>query len=258
MKQLSKASLISNGTSASQFQDINGDALVIMSLKVVVFDLDGTLVTNEIDFMGMRRAIRDLLKSKGFPPETLPMASTQDLLRRAFAYAGDIGLSPIEISRLRDQVYAIAAKLEWKGARKAKLVPGARETLLELKKHNVGVGVLTNDNRQVTNFLLKKYGLTKLVGKLVTRDDAPHMKPATEGLEMILQYFGATPAQTIFIGDTTIDIMTAQKLGIKCIARRSKVRTEDDLRAEGAIEVFPTLEEIIPYLKAHNLLPSPK
>ncbi len=229
-----------------------------MPLKVVVFDLDGTLVTNEIDFMSMRRAIRDLLIANGFPLETLPMNSTQELLRRAFTYAGEKGLSLIEISRLRDQVYALASKLEWEGAHKAKLVEGARETLLELQKRQVGVGVLTNDNRQTAEFLLKKYDLIKLVGKLVTRDDTPHMKPATDGLEIILQYFDATPSQTIFVGDTTIDIMTAKKLGIKCIARLSKVRTEEDLRAEGAIEVFPTLIDIIPYLEAHQLLPSPK
>jgi phosphoglycolate phosphatase len=234
------------------------DALTITSLKVVVFDLDGTLVTNEIDFMGMRESIRDYLISKGFPPDVLPMTSTQDLLRSAFYYAGNKGLTLIEISQLRDQVYAIASKIEWEGAQKAKLVEGARETLLELQKRHVGVGVLTNDNRQVADFLLKKYSLIKLVGKLVTRDDAPHMKPATDGLEMILEHFNATPAQTIFVGDTTIDIMTAKKLGIKCIARLSKVRTEDELRREGAIEVFPTLTDIIPYLETHSKLPSPK
>lgn len=206
----------------------------------------------------MRHSIRDLLISKGFPPDVLLMTSTQDLLRSGFSYAAGKGLTLIEISQLRDEAYAIAAKLEWEGARKAKLVPGAKETLLQLQKMNVGVGVLTNDNRQVADFLLKKFDLEKLVGMLVTRDEAPHMKPATDGLEMILKHFDATPDQTIFIGDTTIDIITAQKLGIKCIARLSKVRTEDELRAEGALEVFPELTEIIPYLQAQKLLPSPE
>ena len=58
-----------------------------MSLKLIVFDLDGTLVTAEIDFLAMRQVIRDLLIDQGFPPDALSLNSTQDLLRSAFISA---------------------------------------------------------------------------------------------------------------------------------------------------------------------------
>jgi phosphoglycolate phosphatase-like HAD superfamily hydrolase len=109
----------------------------------------------------------------------------------------------------------------------------------------------------VADFLLAKYEMDALVNLLISRDEAPHMKPSTEGLELILKHFGVTPSETLFIGDSTIDIMTAKKLRIPCIARLSKVRTEEELQAEGAIVVFPTLEPIIPYLDEHDLLPPP-
>lgn len=228
-----------------------------MVLQLVVFDLDGTLVTAEIDFHAMRQAIRDLLISNGFPPEVLPMNSTQDLLRSAFAHAQTQGHSPVKISELRDKVYAVAVEIEWEGAKKAQLVPGARETLEELRNRRINVAILTNDNREVADFLLAKYEMDALVNLLISRDEAPHMKPSTEGLELILKHFGVTPSETLFIGDSTIDIMTAKKLRIPCIARLSKVRTEEELQAEGAIAVFPTLEPIIPYLDEHDLLPPP-
>jgi HAD superfamily hydrolase (TIGR01509 family) len=200
-------------------------------LKLVVFDLDGTLVTAEIDFLAMRRSIRDLFVAQGFPVESLPMNSTQDLLRSAFAYAHEQGLTLIEVSRLRDQAYEVAMKEEWKGARKAELVPGARETLFELQRRSVRSAVLTNDNSQVTDYLLTKFGLETLLGLVISRDDAPHMKPATDGLEMILQHFNVTPKEAIFVGDSTIDVLTASKLGMKCIGRISKVRTAEELLA---------------------------
>ncbi|MDO8124264.1 MAG: HAD family hydrolase [Candidatus Hermodarchaeota archaeon] len=228
-----------------------------MVLQLVVFDLDGTLVTAEIDFHAMRQAIRDLLISNGFPLEVLPMNSTQDLLRSAFAYAQSQGNSPVEISELRDKVYAVAVEIEWEGAKKAQLVLGARETLQELRNRGVNVAVLTNDNREVADFLLAKFEMDALVDLLVSRDEAPHMKPSTEGLELILKHFGVTSSQTIFIGDSTIDIMTAKKLRIPCIARLSKVRTEKELHEEGAIEVFPTLEPVIQYLDEQGWLPLP-
>ncbi|MFW9984418.1 MAG: HAD family hydrolase [Candidatus Odinarchaeota archaeon] len=228
-----------------------------MILQLVVFDLDGTLVTAEIDFHAMRQAIQDLLISNGFPLEVLPMNSTQDLLRSAFAYAQSQGKSPVEISELRDKVYAVAVEIEWEGARKAQLVRGARETLQELRNRGVNVAILTNDNREVADFLLTKFEMDALVNLLVSRDEVPHMKPSTEGLELILKHFGVTPSQTIFIGDSTIDIMTAKKLRIPCIARQSKVRTEKELHAEGAIAVFPSLEPIITYLDEQGLLPLP-
>ncbi|MFX1539296.1 MAG: HAD family hydrolase [Promethearchaeota archaeon] len=228
-----------------------------MVLRLVVFDLDGTLVTAEIDFRVMRRAIRDLLLDSGFPSEVLPMHSTQDLLRSAFAYAGKEGKSAVEISELRDKVYAVAMELEWRGAKKAQLVIGAKETLQGLHSRNVKIAVLTNDNRAVADYLLNKHDLTPYVDLLISRDEAPHMKPSTEGLELILEHFKVTPDEAIFIGDSTIDVMTATKLGIRCIARQSKVRTKEELLSEGAIVVFPTLTLIIPYLEKQAMLPTP-
>lgn len=227
-----------------------------MVLRLVVFDLDGTLVTAEIDFRAMRQAIRDLLIEQGFPPEVLPMNSTQDLLRSAFAHAGKQGLTPIQISQLRDKVYATAVELEWKGAKKAQLVAGANDTLQILQKRGIRIAVLTNDNREVADYLLEKFELTKFVDLLVSRDEAPHMKPSTAGLELILNHFKVKPAQTIFIGDSTIDVMTAKKLGIQCIARLSKVRNKEELRKEGAIAVFPTLTNIISFLEKQKILPA--
>jgi HAD superfamily hydrolase (TIGR01549 family) len=213
-------------------------------------------VTAEIDFLAMRRAIRDLLIEHDFPLEVLPMNSTQDLLRSAFAHAGQEGRTPLEISKLRDKVYAEAVKYEWEGAKKAQLVPGARETLQALQNHHVKIAILTNDNRAVAEYLLEQYELEPFVDLLISRDEAPHMKPSTEGLELILEHFAKTPRATLFIGDSTIDVMTAKKLGIRCIARQSKLRTEEELRTEGAIAVFSSLTPVIAFLREQNMLPS--
>ncbi len=227
-----------------------------MAIRLVIFDLDGTLVTAEIDFHAMRRVIRDLLIEQGFPLDVLPMNSTQDLLRSAFAYAGKQGMSPVEISEIRDKVYAAAMKLEWEGAKKAQLVPGAIETLQELKNRHMQIAVLTNDNREVAEYLLAKHNLKHYVDLLITRDEAPHMKPSIEGLDFILNYFNVDPAQTILIGDSTVDVMTAKKRGIRCIARQSKLRTKEELLAEGAVAVFSSLTPIISYLIQERLLPN--
>jgi len=226
-----------------------------MVLQLIVFDLDGTLVTAEIDFHAMRTAIRDHLLTHGFPPEVLPMNSTQDLLRSAFAFAGKEGKTPVELSQIRDEVYAVAVKIEWDGARKAQIVPGTKETLLELKQRRINTAILTNDNRAVADYLLEKYDLLHLVDLIISRDEAPHMKPSTEGLELILQHFNVTTDNALFVGDSTIDIMTANKLKMRSIARQSKLRTEEELLGEGAIAVFPTLAPLIPYLESQSLLP---
>jgi HAD superfamily hydrolase (TIGR01509 family) len=229
-----------------------------LMLQLIVFDLDGTLVTAEINFEAMRKAIRDLLITHGFPREVLPMNSTQDLLRSAFAYAGNEGKTPVELSQIRDQVYAVAVEIEWEGAKKAQLVPGAIETLSELKRRQIKTAILTNDNRAVADFLLEKHELLHLVDFVISRDEAPHMKPSTAGLELILTRFEVTPKQAIFVGDSTIDIMTAKKLKMQSIARQSKLRTEEELLNEGAMAVFPSLTPIIAYLDSQGLLPPPR
>lgn len=226
-----------------------------MTLRLIVFDLDGTLVTAEIDFLAMRQVIRDLLIDQGFPPDALSLNSTQDLLRSAFIYANKIGMTAIEMSELRDRIYTVAGEIEWEGAKKAQLVPGTQETLQELKERQINIAILTNDNRQVANYLLEKYNLSAYVDMLVSREDTPHMKPAPDGLQMILEKFKITADESLFVGDSIIDIMTAKKIGMKCIARLSKVRSKKELQKEGAIAVFPTLENLIPYLVSKNFLP---
>jgi HAD superfamily hydrolase (TIGR01549 family) len=236
-----------------QPKEAKGDML----LKAVVFDLDGTLVTAEIDFPAMRRSIRDLFVSHGFPPETLPTTGTQDLLRSASSYAEKQGRPPIEIRTLRDQAYAIAEKFEWEGARKAQLVPGALEALTELKRRRVRVGVLTNGNRGSTDYLLRKFQLRELVDVVVSRDEAPQMKPATDGLELILRQLKVKRNATVLVGDSTIDLATARKLSVEFIARLSGVGAPEQLRAEGAVVLISTLVELIPYLDTRKLLPRP-
>jgi HAD superfamily hydrolase (TIGR01509 family) len=229
-----------------------------MLLKAVVFDLDGTLVTAEINFSAMRQSIRGLFISHGFPSEALPITSTHDLLRSAFSYAEKHGMSAIEIAQLRDQAYTIAERLEWEGARKAQPVPGAYDSLARLRERSVRTGVLTNGNREATDYLLQKFQLHELVDAVVSRDDAPQIKPATDGLEIILSLLKVTRKAAILVGDSKIDVLTAKGLGIECIGRLSGVATAEQLRAAGAVALISTLAELIPYLDERKLLPGPK
>jgi HAD superfamily hydrolase (TIGR01509 family) len=225
-----------------------------MLLKAVVFDLDGTLVTAEVDFRAMRSSIRQLFVKNGLPEEALPTDSTQALLRSAFSYAQKQGKSSLEIGRLRAQAYAIAEKLEWEGAHKAQLVPGSQETLVELKRRQVQTAVLTNGNRGSTDYLLRKYHLREVINMVVSRDEAPQMKPAPDGLEMILRGLQVTRKATLFVGDSIIDLLAARKLHVECIIRLSGVATPEQLQAEGATVFISTLTELIPYLQAQKRL----
>jgi len=154
----------------------------------VVFDLDGTLVVQELDFDAMRREI-------GLPTGT-PLL---EALERMDA-AG------------REAAVAVLRRHELVAAETARLNPGVAAFLDWLAECDVRRAVLSRNMREAVVKVLRRCGLSfELV---LASEDAPY-KPSPEGLWQICAAWGMAPAEVLMIGDYLYDVQAGRSAGTR-------------------------------------------
>jgi len=158
-----------------------------MLIRAVIFDLDGTITEPYFDFDAIRMEI-GIGKDGGSVLEAMERM-TPEQRRRA------------EAILLFHEDKALAA---------SKLNPGARETLLELRRRDIRIGILTRNRKCNAMAIAAKHDLT--FDMIVGREDGP-VKPDAFGVRHLCQSFGVTPAETLLVGDYLYDVLCARAAG---------------------------------------------
>lgn len=84
----------------------------------------------------------------------------------------------------------------------------------DLGQAGVGIAVVTSDDRAPTLYTLSQLGVMDAVGFLVGADDSFPAKPAPDGLLAACAHFGVEPARAAMVGDSTTDLVMAQRAGV--------------------------------------------
>lgn len=156
--------------------------------KTVIFDLDGTILDSKYDWKKIRAELG------------LEERSILDHL---------YSLSDKE----RDKKERLLKKHEMIATSNAELFPDVKEVLITLKQMNINAGLSTNNSRENTEFILKKHGLK--FDEIVTRDDGI-WKPNKEPIIFLMRKFHSKPFETLVVGDSDYDIISARAAGAYC------------------------------------------
>ncbi|WP_421905581.1 HAD-IA family hydrolase [Mameliella sp.] len=184
-----------------------------MSLSLVIFDVDGTLVDSQGDILG---AMSIAFASEGIerPTREAILAIVGLSLPQAFSHlAPDLG--PVQRTRLVESYKDAYAELRMKGGPEASpLYPGIPALLDRLSaRDDVLLGIATGKSRRGLTALLESHGLTH---RFVTRqcaDDNPS-KPHPAMLFNAMDEAGVDAERAMMIGDTSYDMEMAQAAGI--------------------------------------------
>jgi phosphoglycolate phosphatase len=81
------------------------------------------------------------------------------------------------------------------------------------------LAVVTNKPEGMSRQMLEAFGLAPRFGWILGGDTPFGRKPDPAGLLHVIQEAGATPATTLFVGDSDVDVETARRAGARvCIA----------------------------------------
>ncbi|MEM2109365.1 MAG: HAD family hydrolase [Candidatus Odinarchaeota archaeon] len=214
-------------------------------IKAVIFDLDGTLVHFKIDYKNAREQVKNYLTRLGVPEEYMLNQPIFTALEQAIRYLKSRKTSESEVNRIKEDINKIVSQFELKAANETFLTPNAKETLSEVKRLGVKIGLFTINNRQVTEIVLNKTGIKKFFNIIVSRDDTSAIKPDDEHLLTVTRKLGVEPEQSVVVGDTVYDFQAAKRLGALTIGVEG-LYDATYLKNEGKVDyVVKDLSEII-------------
>ncbi|MFO7598484.1 MAG: HAD family hydrolase [Candidatus Desulfacyla sp.] len=119
--------------------------------------------------------------------------------------------------------------------------PGLKELLKHLRPR-VGLAVATNRSNTIGD-VLDQNSLSGLFDIVVSSLDVENPKPHPESIYKILDFFSLNPDQAVYIGDSPIDLETAEAAGVHFIAYGNG-SLPAPVRAASMAEVEKVLAEI--------------
>lgn len=121
--------------------------------------------------------------------------------------------------------------------------PGVADLLGRLKAAGVQMAVYSNKADLFSREIVGHYlpGFFQLVrGKV----DGVPVKPDPAGIHNIMEELDAKPGETLFVGDSSVDIQTGHNAGLKACGVTWGFRPRASLEEAGADRLADTMEEL--------------
>lgn len=183
-----------------------------MSIKAVLFDLDGTLVNSLED---LTDAINFMLADFG-----KKALSTAEIVRLVGKGARNLVRRALESDAPADIERGLGLFVAFNTAHiadKSCLYPGVRELLETLAANGLRLAAISNKQESLSRLILESFGLASCFDVICGGDTFPEMKPSPMPLLKVVDGFGLAPAQAIMIGDSINDIQAGKRAGITTI-----------------------------------------
>lgn len=224
-----------------------------MRIKAVIFDLDGTLLDS---ISGIAQAMNSMLQEYG-----LPTHSTKQYKNLVGSGISETirGALPLSMASLKEEKnnpafekmverYRSIYDIVWPDH--SPPFDGIPELLVHLEQHKIKMAVLSNKSddftKRMTHQVLKDFSFSVVAG---SRPGVPIKPDPTAALE-IAQQIKVSPGETIFIGDSGIDMETAVRAGMFPVGALWGFREADELLQHGARELLEHPSEMTRLLKA--------
>lgn len=187
------------------------------SIKLVIFDFDGTLVKLDLVVDNIRKELTTYFKKFGLDLYVRPIYPK---IFEALEKLGEKHTKE-EIEKIRKEAYSLMEKEELKSFNDTEPVLGAKKILDQLKGGNLKIAIVSVNGRKIIKKTFREFNFI-IPDLIVSRDDLGVVKPDSKVGQHILKHFRIKPKEAILIGDSDYDMELASKLGIKSVWLRSE------------------------------------
>lgn len=220
-----------------------------MSIRSVLFDLDGTLADTAPD---LALALNTLLVEEGREPLAFEVirAEASNGGRALIKLGFGLNTDDPQFESLRRRFLAF---YQDRLCEHTVLFPGMKELLGALADKNLSWGIVTNKPAFLTDNLVMQLGVDRLAACVVSGDTTTNIKPHPGPLLHACAQMGSVPAQCLFVGDAERDIEAGRRAGMKTlVASFGYLRDSDDPLAWGPDGIVDRPSEILDWLAAHD------
>lgn len=216
-----------------------------MPVRLIIFDLDGTLVDTCQD---ITNALNAALVPLGRGP--LSVGETRALVGEGITRLIEKALGPEGQGR-RDE--AVGRFLDHYSAHltdHSRPYPGAKDVLEKLP--GVKKAVLSNKKEDLSRRLLEGLGLLGHFDLVAGSDTTPEKKPSPRAVQYVLQALGVGAREAMLVGDSDLDIEAGRAAGLSTVAAAYGYRGRDALR--GADHLIEDIGELVPLLHCRGYI----
>lgn len=216
-----------------------------MPIKAILLDLDGTILNTLED---LTDSVNFALSSLGFPTHSISDIraivgnGVKNLITRALPKSASE-------SDFENCLAAFKQHYEMNKANKTAPYDGIISALAELKKQGYKLAIVSNKHDDAVQGLYSTFFSEYTDFALGNCDSLPK-KPAPDMVYFALDKLSAKPNESVYIGDSEVDIETAKSSGIPCISVTWGFRDEDVLIKAGAKIIIHAPEELPDAIKA--------
>lgn len=192
------------------------------AIKLVGFDVNGTILDDRDAFLEALNAIFDHFKKSRLSPWELRRRFTQPWTR----IYRDAGITEEEASGASLYELYNAA---YQAQPKPDCAPGVSDALRWLYANNIPAVIVSTQQNEITHPLLAHHGLQQYFAEII---GGVHDK--AEALKNLISRRGVAPEEAIYIGDQDSDVVYALQAGCIPVAYTQGVHSKTQLAEAGA------------------------
>lgn len=208
-------------------------------INTILFDFDGTVMnTNHVILQSWQHVFRTI-RGKEESVETILKTLGEPLELTMQSFFSEVPVAE-SVQIYRDWHHKHFVEM-------IQLFPGMKELIVELKKQDYKVALVTSRLKYTTELGLDKFDLKPYFDYVLTADETDKHKPDPEPILITLEKLGSTAEESLMVGDTKFDLLCAQNAGVKSaivdwtIALTEEEKKEADYLISSAEDLFNIL-----------------
>jgi HAD superfamily hydrolase (TIGR01509 family) len=214
-----------------------------MPLKLLLLDIDGTLVNNTNQHIA---AWAEAFASLGLQVD-------DETLRRNIGKGGDLFVRAVAGDTWDrehgDQARDLHGQAYKRRLPEVRPVPGVTEFLDGIRRLDIRPVLASSSNPDEVEANLRVIGERPEHFLVIDKDDIEISKPAPDVFGAALKRSGVMPADAAAVGDTQWDAEAAKKVGLELLAVLTGAGTREELLDGGATRVFPDLLSLLAFVR---------
>lgn len=225
--------------------------MIAAGYSAVVFDLDGTLADTAND---IREALVRSLAAENLPP--VDLASVRLMIGGGPRLLVERALHRLGVETETALVDRLAAafhrEYQGRGNQESRLFDGVESTLKQLHAIGMRIGLCSNKPDDLCRMLARNFGIDRYFDEILGSGDALPKKPDPEPLLRVIERLGATPADTLYVGDSATDVTTARAAGVPVmlVSYGYTLRAAGQLGADAVIDSLADLVRPGPFARS--------